>query len=170
VSSALTLGELSLFEHTLIGLEVDRPPGGNAPLPRRLRTSDTGLPGDGVDPRWRAFLRPFDLEAHLPDDQATAGLDPSEVPRLRRGGPPRGSGTSARICLVPPARAPAPTRPGPGASLGSKSRHPATRYDVTTRRPKCIIERDQLRGGTQSRCGVDAFSSPAVVWEDRGWR
>lgn len=46
-----------------------------------------------------------------------------------------------------PARAPKPTRPGPGRPLGSKNRHPATRYGVskTARRPETIAERNQLR-------------------------
>jgi hypothetical protein len=55
-------GELPLIEGTLIRLEVERLPGGNDPLPVWLWTSATGLPGEGVDLRWQAFLRRFDLE------------------------------------------------------------------------------------------------------------
>ena len=46
-----------------------------------------------------------------------------------------------------PTRAPKPNRPGPGRPLGSKNRHPATRYDVgkTARRPETIVQRDQVR-------------------------
>ncbi|MEU3356313.1 NF041680 family putative transposase [Streptomyces sp. NPDC037389] len=49
--------------------------------------------------------------------------------------------------LVYPARAPKPSRPGPGRPLGSKNRRPTTRYDVgkTAKRPENVTERDRLR-------------------------
>ena len=50
--------ELLIIEGTLIHLEVDRLPGGNAPLPVWL-WSATGLSGEDVDLRWQAFLRRF---------------------------------------------------------------------------------------------------------------
>jgi hypothetical protein len=46
----------------LIRLEVHRLSGGHDPLPVRLWSSATGLSGEGVDLRWQAFLRRFDLE------------------------------------------------------------------------------------------------------------
>ncbi|MGW0538721.1 NF041680 family putative transposase [Streptomyces sp. NPDC003032] len=48
--------------------------------------------------------------------------------------------------LGSPARAPKPTRPGPGRPPGSKNRHPATRYDVgkTVKRPETLVA---LRNG-----------------------
>jgi hypothetical protein len=55
-------GELPVIEGTLIRLEVDRLPGGGDPLPVWLWSSATGLDGAGVDLRWQAFLRRFDLE------------------------------------------------------------------------------------------------------------
>ncbi|UUU20226.1 NF041680 family putative transposase [Streptomyces sp. DSM 40750] len=49
--------------------------------------------------------------------------------------------------LTCPARAPKPSRPGPGRPLGSKNRRLATRYDVgkTIKRPESITERNLLR-------------------------
>ncbi|MFD4395580.1 NF041680 family putative transposase [Kitasatospora sp. NPDC058478] len=61
--------------------------------------------------------------------------------RVRRGF------RNLRPTLPCPARAPKPTRPGPGRPLGSKNQRPATRYDVgkTVRRPETIIERDRIK-------------------------
>ncbi|MEU7697566.1 NF041680 family putative transposase [Streptomyces sp. NPDC039028] len=61
--------------------------------------------------------------------------------RVRRGF------RNLRPDLPCPARAPKPSRPGPGRPLGSKNQRPATRYDVgkTVRRPESIIERDRAR-------------------------
>ncbi|MFZ3494745.1 NF041680 family putative transposase [Streptomyces sp. 5.8] len=61
--------------------------------------------------------------------------------RVRRGF------RNLRPALPCPARAPKPTRPGPGRPPGSKNQRPATRYDVgkTVRRPETITERDQAR-------------------------
>lgn len=50
-------GDLLIIEGTLIRLQVDRLPGGNAPLPVWLWSSATGLTGESVDVRWQAFLR-----------------------------------------------------------------------------------------------------------------
>ncbi|WUI78755.1 transposase [Streptomyces sp. NBC_00400] len=55
-------GELPVIEGTLIRLEVDRLPGGHDPLPAWLWSSASGMTGEGVDLRWQAFLRRFDLE------------------------------------------------------------------------------------------------------------
>lgn len=72
----------------------------------------------------------------------------------------RGGVRNLRPNLPCPARAPKPSRPGPGRPPGSNTRHPATRYDVgkTTRRPESITERDQLRDGARSQNGT---ASPA---------
>nr|WP_223243597.1 NF041680 family putative transposase [Streptomyces sp. CBMA123] len=61
--------------------------------------------------------------------------------RVRRGF------RNLRPALHCPARAPKPSRPGPGRPLGSKNQRPATRYDVgkTVRRPESISERDRIR-------------------------
>ncbi|MFI2077688.1 NF041680 family putative transposase [Streptomyces triculaminicus] len=61
--------------------------------------------------------------------------------RVRRGF------RNIRPRLGSPARAPKPTRPGPGRPPGSKNRHPATRYDVgkTVKRPETLTERDRTR-------------------------
>ncbi|MGR3875643.1 NF041680 family putative transposase [Streptomyces graminifolii] len=61
--------------------------------------------------------------------------------RVRRGF------RNLRQALPCPARAPKPTRPGPGRPIGSKNKRPATRYDVgkTIRRPETIGERDRIR-------------------------
>lgn len=61
--------------------------------------------------------------------------------RVRRGF------RNLRPALACPARAPKPTRPGPGRPTGSKNKRPATRYDVgkTVRRPETIIERNRIR-------------------------
>lgn len=61
--------------------------------------------------------------------------------RVRRGF------RNLRPHLPCPARAPKPTRPGPGRPLGSKNQRPATRYDVgkTVKRPESIIERNRAR-------------------------
>jgi DDE superfamily endonuclease len=62
--------------------------------------------------------------------------------RVRRGF------RNIRPHLGSPARAPKPTRPGPGRPPGSKNRHPATRYDVgkTIKRPETLVAlRDSRR-------------------------
>ncbi len=61
--------------------------------------------------------------------------------RVRRGF------RNIRPHLGSPARAPKPTRPGPGRPPGYKNQHPATRYDVgkTVKRPETLIERDRNR-------------------------
>ncbi|MFE9374730.1 NF041680 family putative transposase [Streptomyces sp. NPDC006711] len=61
--------------------------------------------------------------------------------RVRRGF------RNLRPALPCPARAPKPSRPGPGRPLGSKNQRPATHYDVgkTVRRPETISERDRIR-------------------------
>ncbi|MFE5495024.1 transposase, partial [Streptomyces virginiae] len=61
--------------------------------------------------------------------------------RVRRGF------RNLRPALPCPARAPKPSRPGPGRPLGSKNKQPAFRYDVgkTVRRPETLAERDRTR-------------------------
>ncbi|GGY96741.1 NF041680 family putative transposase [Streptomyces avidinii] len=179
-------GELPIIEGTLIRLEVDRLPGGGDPLPLWLWSSATGLTGAGVDLRWQAFLRRFDLEhtfrmikqtlgwtrpklrtpkaadrwtwliivAHtqlrlarpLTEDLRRPWERPVEPNRLTPARVRRGF-RNLRPALPCPARAPKPSRPGPGRPLGSKNQRPATRYDVgkTVRRPESIGERDRIR-------------------------
>ncbi|MER5436631.1 NF041680 family putative transposase [Streptomyces sp. NPDC002588] len=62
--------------------------------------------------------------------------------RVRRGF------RNLRPHLACPARAPKPSKPGPGRPPGSKNRRPATRHDVgkTVKRPESITERNLLRG------------------------
>jgi len=71
---------------------------------------------------------------------------PAEPARLTPARVRRGF-RNLRATLPCPARAPKPTRPGPGRPLGSKNRRPATRYDVgkTVKRPETITARDQAR-------------------------
>ncbi|MGW7363153.1 NF041680 family putative transposase [Streptomyces sp. NPDC054841] len=71
---------------------------------------------------------------------------PAEPGRLTPARVRRGF-RNLRPILHCPARAPKPSRPGPGRPLGSKNKQPATRYDVgkTVRRPGTLIERDQAR-------------------------
>ncbi|MEY9871952.1 hypothetical protein ABH931_001425, partial [Streptacidiphilus sp. MAP12-33] len=61
--------------------------------------------------------------------------------RVRRGF------RNIRPHLPCPARAPKPSRAGPGRPSGRKNRHPATRHDVgkTVKRPETLIERDRVR-------------------------
>ncbi|MFE5870372.1 NF041680 family putative transposase [Streptomyces roseifaciens] len=61
--------------------------------------------------------------------------------RVRRGF------RNLRPLLACPARAPKPSKPGPGRPLGSKNRRPATRYDVgkTVKRPESITERNKIK-------------------------
>ncbi|MFJ1709981.1 transposase, partial [Kitasatospora sp. NPDC088346] len=179
-------GELPIIEGTLIRLEVDRLPGGGDPLPLWLWSSATGLTDAGVDLRWQAFLRRFDLEhtfrmikqtlgwtrpklrtpaaadrwtwlvivAHtqlrltrpLAEDVRRPWERPMEPNRLTPARVRRGF-RNLRPVLPCPARAPKPSRPGPGRPLGSKNQRPATRYDVgkTVRRPETVVERDHAR-------------------------
>ncbi len=62
--------------------------------------------------------------------------------RVRRGF------RNLRLHLTCPARAPKPSRPGPGRPPGSKNRHLATRHDVgkTVKRPESIKERSRAGG------------------------
>ncbi|OIJ85383.1 transposase [Streptomyces sp. MUSC 14] len=78
-----------------------------------------------------------DLRRPWEKPAAPGRLTPARVRRGFRNLRPR---------LVCPARAPKPSRPGPGRPLGSKNRRPATRYNVgkTLKRPETIAERDGL--------------------------
>ncbi|WP_326797746.1 transposase [Streptomyces sp. NBC_01808] len=62
--------------------------------------------------------------------------------RVRRGF------RNLRPHLTCPARAPKPSRPGPGRPPGSKNRHPATHHNVgkTAKRPESIKERSRTGG------------------------
>ena len=62
--------------------------------------------------------------------------------RVRRGF------RNIRPTTLVPARAPKPSRPGPGRPLGSRNRHPATRHDVgkTVKRDRTITARQQRAG------------------------
>ncbi|MFJ7775715.1 NF041680 family putative transposase [Streptomyces yangpuensis] len=177
-------GALPIIEGTLLRLEVDRLPGGGGPLPLWLWSSATGMTGAGVDLRWQAFLRRFDLEhtfrlikqtlgwtrpklrtsqaadrwtwliivAHtqlrfarpLAEDIRRPWERPTKPNRLVPARVRRGF---RNLRPHSPARAPKPTRPGPGRPGGSKNQRPATRYDVgkTVRRPESIIERNRTR-------------------------
>ncbi|OLO25752.1 transposase [Streptomyces sp. MNU77] len=66
---------------------------------------------------------------------------PAQPGRLTPACVRRGFG-DLRPHLACPARAPKPSRPGPGRPPGSRNRHPATRHDVgkTVRRPESIAE------------------------------
>jgi hypothetical protein len=112
-------GELPLIEGTLIRLEVDRLPGGHDPLPAWAVVVGDRPVGCGRRSALAGVFAQVRSGAHLSDDQTDAVLDSSEAPHAQ----------------------------GPERLLGSKNRHPATRYDVgkTTRRPESITERDQLR-------------------------
>ncbi|MFF3557847.1 NF041680 family putative transposase [Streptomyces tsukubensis] len=69
---------------------------------------------------------------------------PAEPGRLTPARVRRGF-RNLRPNLACPARAPKPSRPGPGRPPGSKNRQPATRYDVgkTAKRPESITERNR---------------------------
>ncbi|MFD5610580.1 NF041680 family putative transposase [Kitasatospora sp. NPDC127060] len=69
---------------------------------------------------------------------ANVALTPT---RVRRGS------RNIRPHLPSPARAPKPSRPGPGRPPGIPNRHRATRHDVgkTAKRPETLIERDRVR-------------------------
>jgi hypothetical protein len=62
----------------------------------------------------QSFLRRFDLESRLPDDQADSGLDPPETPHARDGGPMDLAGRR----LLHPAPPRPPAGHGPPSALG----------------------------------------------------
>ncbi|WP_328876374.1 transposase [Streptomyces sp. NBC_00287] len=110
----------------------------------KLRTPEAG-------DRWTWIVIAAHTQLRLTREAAADLRRPWEKPaeparltpaRVRRGF------RNLRPHLHCPARGPKPSTPGPGRPLGSKNRHPATRYDVgkTTRRPESIIERDSRRG------------------------
>jgi hypothetical protein len=86
------------------------------------------------------------LARPLAEDARRPWEKPAEPNRLTPARVRRGF-RNFRPAMPCPARAPKPTRPGPGRPAGSKNQRPATRYDVgkTVRRPMTIIERDQIR-------------------------
>ncbi|MFJ8437159.1 hypothetical protein ACIQ9P_38295 [Kitasatospora sp. NPDC094019] len=86
------------------------------------------------------------LARPLAEDARRPWERPAEPNRLTTARVRRGF-RNLRPALPCPARAPKPSRPGPGRPLGSKNRQPATRYDVgkTVGRPRIIIERERVR-------------------------
>ncbi len=71
---------------------------------------------------------------------------PAESGRLTPARARRGF-RNLRPNLLCPARAPKPTRPGPGRPPGPKNRHPATHYDVG----KTAIRSETNTKGNQNR-------------------
>ena len=80
-------GELPILDGTLIRLNVDHLPGDRDPRPVWLWCSATGLAATEVDRCWQAFLRRFDLEAHLPAVQAGPRVGRPQDPRPAGGRP-----------------------------------------------------------------------------------
>ncbi len=78
-------GELPVIEGTLIRLEVDRLPGGHAPLPVWLWSSATGLLGKDVDLHWQALERPAEPGRLTPARVCRGGQEPP--PELALSGP-----------------------------------------------------------------------------------
>ncbi|MGC0421712.1 hypothetical protein ABIA38_007248 [Embleya sp. AB8] len=82
------------------------------------------------------LIRPTAEDLHRPRKRP---VEPNRLTpaRVRRGF------RNLRPALACPARAPKPTKPGPGRPLGSRNKRPATRCDVgkTVRRPETAIER-----------------------------
>ncbi|MGW2651997.1 NF041680 family putative transposase [Streptomyces sp. NPDC001393] len=102
------------------------------------------------------------LARPLAEDVRRPWERPTEPNRLTPARVRRGF-RNLRPALPCPARAPKPTRPGPGRPLGSKNQRPATRYDVgkTVRRPETLLERDHVRlqstgSGPVGRAGQNA--------------
>ncbi|MGW7517920.1 transposase [Streptomyces sp. NPDC054796] len=94
------------------------------------------------DRRAHSALRlaaPLAADRRKPWEKATSPGQVLTPARVRRGF------RHLRPNLAQPARAPKPSRPGPGRPPGSRNRHPASRYDVgkTVRRPANITERDE---------------------------
>ncbi|MEU0631179.1 NF041680 family putative transposase [Streptomyces sp. NPDC005989] len=86
------------------------------------------------------LARPLTADLRRPWGKPTTS-DRLTPARVRRGF------RNIRPTLHCPARAPKPSRPGPGRPPGSKNKQPVTRYGVgkTVRRPGTLIERDQAR-------------------------
>jgi len=81
------------------------------------------------------LARPLAVDQRKPWEKTTrpgTTLTPTRVRRWFK---------NIRPHLGSPARAPKPTRPGPGRPPGVRNRHPATRYDVgkTVKRPETLI-------------------------------
>ncbi|MGW9370375.1 NF041680 family putative transposase [Streptomyces xanthophaeus] len=104
------------------------------------------------------------LARPLAEDVRRPWERPTEPNRLTPARVRRGF-RNLRPTLPCPARAPKPTRPGPGRPLGSKNKQPAFRYDVgkTVRRPETLVERGHTRlqgsgSGPVGRAGQNAVS------------
>jgi hypothetical protein len=87
------------------------------------------------------LARPLVADLRRPWERP-AGPDRLTPARVRRGF------RNIRPTTLLPARAPKPSRPGPGRPLGSRNRHPATSYDVgkTVKRHRTVAERRQHTG------------------------
>ncbi|MER7408115.1 NF041680 family putative transposase [Streptomyces sp. NPDC000070] len=82
---------------------------------------------------------PLAVERRKPWEKTTRPGETLTPTRVRRGF------RHIRPHLACPARAPKPSRPGPGRPPGTRNRRPATRYDVgkTLKRPATLTERDR---------------------------
>ena len=82
-----------------------------------------------------------------PPTCAAPGRRPAPPGRLTPARVRRGF-RNIRPTTLLPARAPKPSRPGPGRPPGSRNRHPATRHDVgkTVKRDRTITARRQRTG------------------------
>ncbi|TQE21621.1 transposase [Streptomyces ipomoeae] len=78
---------------------------------------------------------PLAVDQRKPWEKTTRAGTALTPTRVRRGF------RNIRPYLGSPARAPKPTRPGPGRPPGVRNRHPATRYDVgkTVKRPETLV-------------------------------
>ena len=132
-------GKLPVIDGTLIQLTAGHLPHDHHPKPVWLWTSHaTASPGE-ADTVWQAFLRRFDIGAHVQVPQANPGLDRAETPRTGRSRPvdladhrglyPAMAGSRPHRRPPPALAAPGPrrtpdTRPGP-AGIPEHPRHPA---------------------------------------------
>jgi hypothetical protein len=87
------------------------------------------------------LARPLAADLRRPWERP-AGPDRLTPARVRRGF------RNIRPTTLLPARAPKPSRPGPGRPLGSRNRHPATSHNVgkTVKRDRSITEHTQRTG------------------------
>ena len=118
--------ELPVIDGTLIRLQVDHLPGDRDPEAgvAVVRCSRTGATAGDVDRYWQAFLRRFDLRAHLPAVQAGPRVDRTQDPQPRRCGPVD-LADHRRPHPAPPGPRPG-RRPAPpvGAARPARTAHP----------------------------------------------
>lgn len=115
------------IEGTVIRLDVDRLPSGAIPKPVWLWHSVIDLDAGEAEVLWQAFLRRFDIEHTV--DIRRPWEKPSAPQRLTPARVRRGFRHLRRKAACP-ARAPKPSRPGPGQPAGHRNQRPAPRYDV----------------------------------------